>query len=65
MRRWFVFQAGSIAFFLLVPLMTSGQESLRKDLGDVEVGRHWIYGDWQAAKATAAKEKKPIFALFR
>lgn len=44
---------------------TSAQESLRKDLGDVEVGKHWIYGDWQAAKAKAAKEKKPILALFR
>ncbi len=65
MRRQFFFQAGSVAFFLLAPLMTSGQESLREDLGDIEVARHWIYGDWQAAKERAAKEKKPIFALFR
>ena len=65
MRRRLVVQSGVIAFFLLAPVMTSGQESLKENLGDVEVGKHWIYGDWKAAKETAAKEKKPIFALFR
>ncbi len=43
----------------------AAQDSLRLELKDVEVGEHWIYGDWEAARSRAARQKKPIFALFR
>ncbi len=41
-----------------------GADSLQRELGD-EIASHWIYGDWEAARAKAAREKKPIFLLFR
>lgn len=43
----------------------AGQDSLRRELRDSGVADHWIYDDWQAARALAAKQGKPIFALFR
>ena len=41
------------------------QTDLRDRLGDFQAASHWIYDDWPAAKARAAKEKKPLFVVFR
>lgn len=38
---------------------------LRCELGDTEIADHWIYHDWLSARERAAREKKPIFAVFR
>ena len=54
-----------LATAIAAPGSAAAEESLREGLGDVGVGKHWIYGDWEAAKAKAARERKPIFALFR
>lgn len=43
----------------------SEETALQKALEDLDVGERWIYGDFEAARARAARQKKPIFALFR
>lgn len=44
---------------------TPDKLSLKATLEDEKVGARWSYNDWDAAKAAAAKSKKPILALFR
>jgi len=44
---------------------TFAKDSLRLELSDEEVGSRWIYDDWEAARAQAARQKKPLFVLFR
>ena len=43
----------------------SHSQSLQEALEDLDVGDRWQYNDWDAAKAAAAKSRKPILALFR
>lgn len=45
--------------------MTTYAQKLKRDLQDSRVDKRWIYNDWEAAKAVATKNNKPIFALFR
>ncbi|HYG74927.1 MAG TPA: hypothetical protein VEK08_07990 [Planctomycetota bacterium] len=40
-------------------------ESLRKKLGDVELGGRWIYGDLNAGFAEAARTGKPLAVFLR
>ena len=44
---------------------TASGQSLQKELKDVDIANHWIYDNWEAARAKAAADKKPIFAVFR
>ncbi len=39
--------------------------SLQNDLGDVEIGSDWIYGDLEKGIALAKESGKPLFVLFR
>ena len=55
---------------LVVACVVSGvglavAEGLRDELADVEVSEVWRYDDWEGAKVAAARDGKPIFALFR
>jgi hypothetical protein len=43
----------------------NAQGSLQRRLGDVDIGEHWIYDDWNAARERALAVGKPIFAVFR
>ena len=38
---------------------------LQQSLRDFRLGDSWIYDDWDAARKLAAREGKPIFAVFR
>ena len=48
----------------LSPLAAFGQ-GLRDQLRDFVAGEIWIYDDWKAAREIAARQKKPVFAVFR
>ena len=50
---------------LLSSVAAVSAQSLQETLEDTLVGERWQYNDWEAAKAAAAKSKKPILALFR
>ena len=56
-----------VALLIGVGLANSvkGQSTLQQSLNDLDVGPRWRYNDWESAKATAARLKKPILALFR
>ena len=41
------------------------QNILQDTLRDFRLGDAWIYDDWDAARALAEKNGKPIFAVFR
>ncbi len=41
------------------------QNILQQTLRDIRLGDSWIYDDWDAARKLAAREGKPIFAVFR
>jgi hypothetical protein len=43
----------------------SGQQPLQDDLGDDAVDRMWMYDDWERARELAAREGKPLLAVFR
>lgn len=50
---------------LWVPSPSTAQNILQDTLRDFRVGESWIYDDWDAARKLAARERKPIFAVFR
>ena len=39
--------------------------SLQNDLGDVEIGGDWIYGELEKGITLAKESGKPLFVLFR
>ena len=43
----------------------SGQQPLQDDLGDDAVDSMWVYDDWERARDLAAREGKPLLAVFR
>jgi hypothetical protein len=43
----------------------AARESLQKSLDDTEVAGQWVYDDWERARALAAREGKPVLAVFR
>lgn len=59
----------STALVLLAFWMPSApvgaQNILQETLRDFRLGDSWIYDDWDAARTLAAKQGKPIFAVFR
>ena len=42
-----------------------GPVALQNDLGDLEIGDDWIYGDLEKGIALAKESGKPLFVLFR
>ncbi|MBM3213715.1 hypothetical protein FJZ36_02215 [Candidatus Poribacteria bacterium] len=56
--------AAATACALLIAMSLQGQV-LRQELGDLEVGDHWIYNDLDAGIARAKQEGKPLFVVFR
>jgi len=40
-------------------------DRLQRELGDTGTDKRWRYGDLGAARAEAAKTKRPLLALFR
>ena len=52
----------SLCFAFL--LLAAGQD-LRDRLGDLAPGDEWIYDDWGAARKLAARDGRPLFAVFR
>ena len=53
---------------LLISLNLFAQQNpinLQNDLGDLEVGGDWIYGDLEKGAALALENNKPLFVLFR
>lgn len=52
-----------IQFTLVAPGFA--QDSLRLNLGDVDLDPTWIYDDWEAAQAVARRTGQPIFVVFR
>jgi hypothetical protein len=52
-------------FVIALAAPARAEEALRDQLKDLDLDERWIYDDWPAARARAAREGKPIFALFR
>ena len=49
------------------PWPAAGEEtpSLQSSLRDTGLGAHWVYDDFEQARATARRQKKPLLVLFR
>ena len=50
---------------LLAAVLSAAPQDLRDRLGDLASGDAWIYDDWDAARKLAAREGRPVFAVFR
>lgn len=53
------------ALVFWLPSQVRTQNILRETLRDFRIDDSWIYDDWDAARELAAREGKPIFAVFR
>ncbi len=54
-----------LALFCFAAAPVRAQNILQQTLRDIRLGDSWIYDDWDAARKLAAREGKPIFAVFR
>jgi hypothetical protein len=59
-------RASLVFLSVLFPCAASlAQDNLQRTLDDTGVGRHWIYDDFERARALARQTGKPLLVLFR